>query len=307
MKKVWAGYFAAAILALCAVPVYADDYTPEGYRIVGEGVDYMSSGEAGWVQVLNSWRYRDGHGSFLTSRWEYLDGIWYRFNEYGYMQTGFYDENGITYYLKPDGAMACNETLILNDGQWYFNADGAGSLLGSAEGENVQVPAAWPYKQITPVPPENEKSEEYHALDQVCDGILAAITTPEMSKRQKAERIYAYVRGNFTYAGHSRTRDWVHEAYQGLRANHGDCYTYYAAAQALLIRAGIRCIEVIRNTDNDHFWELVELEDGWWHFDTTPRRVGGYYCLWSDAQMDAFSAQHGGCFAFDHSLYPPTP
>ena len=167
--------------------------------------------------------------------------------------------------------------------------------------------SSWPYKAITYVPSDSEKSAEYKLLDSICDSILSGIVNNGMTKRQKAEAIYAYVRGHFTYSGHSATRDWVHEAYQGLRSKHGDCFTYYASAQALLTRVGINCIEVIRSTDADHWWEMVEVEDGWWHFDTTPRKVGGYYCLWSDAQMDSFSAAHGNCFAFDHSLYPRTP
>ena len=128
-----------------------------------------------------------------------------------------------------------------------------------------------------------------------------------MSERQKAEAIYAWVRGNFRYAGHSASRDWPSEAYRSLRSHHGDCFSFYSAANALLSRAGIPSIEVIRSTDADHYWNLVRVDGNWYHFDTTPRSVGGYYCLWTDAQMNAFSNRHKGCFHFDASLYPRTP
>lgn len=142
----------------------------------------------------------------------------------------------------------------------------------------------------------------------MADAVLAGIVNDSMTQRQKAEAVYAWIRGSFRYSGHSATRDWVQEAYQGIRRRHGDCYTYFAVSQELLTRCGIPCIEVIRYTDNDHYWNLVQLEDGsWYHFDTTPRRAGGYFCLWTDAQMLDYSARHGNSFAFDRSLYPPTP
>ena len=186
------------------------------------------------------------------------------------------------------------ERRVVNGVTYNFDSTGAGTV-------------AWPYKSPVVIPPEDQKSELQKALDAVCDGILAQITNSSMGERQKAEAIYRWVRGNLRYSGHSATRDWVTEAYQGFRRRHGDCYTYFSVSQALLTRAGLPSIEVIRNTDNDHYWNMTQVDGVWYHFDTTPRSWGGWFCLLTDAQMAAYSAAHRGCFSFTHRLYPPSP
>ncbi|MCD8083981.1 MAG: hypothetical protein LUE86_10875 [Clostridiales bacterium] len=253
----------------------------------------LSANYNGWMKDDIGWYYRLSGGSFVTNAWRQINGSWYYFDADGYMQTGALVQGGVFYYLKGNGEMARNETLTVDGVSYQFDENGAGT-------------ANWPYKSVTVIPPEEEKTDMEKTVDAMCDQILAGLVNEGMSKRQKATAIYGWVRGSFRYTGSSATRDWVTEAYQGLRSKHGDCYTYFAVSQALLTRAGIRCIEVVR-VDNDHFWNLVELEDGWWHFDTTPRRAGGYFCLWTDAQMADYSRRNGGCFEFDRSLYPATP
>lgn len=256
----------------------------------------------GWLLDDSGWQYRNLSQSLVTG-WKQIDGQWYYFDEAGYMKTGFVEVDGVTYYLDDNGVMVHDEIRVINGVPYEFESSGA--VAGNI---TVTVPTDWPYKPATEDVPETEKSDYRKAVDAMADSILAGIVNDSMNKRQKAEAIYAWVRGNFRYNGHSATRDWVEEAYQGLRRRHGDCYTYFSVSQELLIRCGIPSIEVIRYTDNNHYWNLVQLDDGnWYHFDTTPRRAGGYFCLWTDAQMLHYSAAHNNCFAFDRALYPPTP
>jgi len=269
----------------------------------------------GWMRDDTGWYYRNPGQGYATG-WKKIDGEWYYFDEAGYMKTGLVDIGGTLYYLEDSGAMVHDDSRTVNGVAYYFDSLG-GANTGAEEaalaaalsrGNTDIADGEWPYKPVTRILPEEEKPELQKELDAMADTILAGIVNDSMTKRQKAEAVYAWIRGNFRYTGHSATRDWVEEAYQGIRRRHGDCYTYFAVSQELLTRCGIPCIEVIRNTDNDHYWNLVQLEDGnWYHFDTTPRRAGGYFCLWTDAQMLSYSAQHGNSFAFDRSLYPPTP
>lgn len=248
----------------------------------------------GWMYDDVTWYYRFSNGKFAANGWYYIDRNWYYFDEVGYMKTGLIQDNGITYYLTDSGAMAHDTQLTINGITYDFDSSGAAT-------------AQWPYKPLSTVAPEQQEMWD-NTVAGMADSILSGLINDSMTPREKATAIYAWVRGSFRYTGHSATRDWVQEAYQGIRSRHGDCYTYFAVSQALLMRAGIPCIEVIRYTDNDHYWNLVQLEDGnWYHFDTTPRRAGGYFCLWTDAQMLSYSARHGGSFEFDRSLYPPTP
>lgn len=263
-------------------------FSPNGEAVM------LSNTYTGWMQDDTGRYYRLSNGSYIRNKWEQIDGEWYLFDEAGYMKTGLVVVDGNTYYLdETTGAMAHDVQRTVNGITYTFDSSGA---------------AAWPYKEITIDIPDSEKTEFRKTVDSMADSILAGLITDSMSKQQKAEKIYAWIRSNFRYSGHSATRDWVEEAYQGFRKRHGDCYTYFAVSQELLVRAGIPSIEVIRYTDNDHYWNLVQMDDGsWYHFDATPRSAGGYFCLWTDAQMLDYSSKHKGCFAFDRSLYPATP
>ncbi len=269
----------------------------------------------GWMKDDVGWYYRNPGQSYAVG-WKKIGGEWYYFDEAGYMKTGLINVDGVLYFLEESGAMIHDGVRTVNgvtyifdsSGGAYVGAEAAVQAAASYGGDGTIGNGEWPYKPITQILPEDQKSEFQKQVDAMADSILAQIVNDSMTKRQKAEAIYGWIRGSFRYSGHSATRDWVQEAYQGLRRRHGDCYTYFAVSQELLTRCGIPCIEVIRYTDNDHYWNLVQLEDGnWYHFDTTPRRAGGYFCLWTDAQMLSYSASHGGSFAFDRSLYPPTP
>ena len=249
---------------------------------------------SGWMKDDISRYYRLADGSYLDNGWNNIDNDWYYFNEQGYVQTGMLELDGVLYYLKENGVMAQDETLKVDEKTYEFDSTGAGTEI-------------WPYKPITVIPPDDQKSDLHKTLDGMCDQILAGITNDGMTKRQKAEAIYRWIRSNFRYAGSSASRDWVQEAYVGLIRRRGDCYTYYSVSQALLTRCGIQSIEVIRCTDNHHYWNLINCGDGWYHFDATPRASPGYFCMWTDAQMLQYSAIYDNCFFFDPLLYPRTP
>lgn len=164
---------------------------------------------SGWMFDDTGWYYRLPDGSFITDGWEQIDGRWFFFDPIGYMETGLINWNGTAYYLDDaSGAMVTDASRVVDGVTYNFDASGAGTV-------------AWPYKSPVVIPPEEEKSELQKTVDAVCDGILAQITNSSMGERQKAEAIYRWVRGNLRYSGHSSTRDWVTEAYQGFRRRHG--------------------------------------------------------------------------------------
>ncbi len=106
-------------------------------------------------------------------------------------------------------------------------------------------------------------------LDGVVEEIFDAILTPEMSKYEQAQAIFTYVNNNITYVATSDKTDWVRGAYLGLTRGKGDCYNYWAASKALLTAAGIDNLDLEREGgDSLHFWNLVNVGDGWYHFDT---------------------------------------
>lgn len=101
-----------------------------GAKHDGSGATKASSVvyRAEWMQDNIGWWYRREDGSYPANTWwqDPADGIWYYFNEQGYMVTGWIDWNGSRYYCLPSGAMATGENII--DGVVY-HFDGSGALM----------------------------------------------------------------------------------------------------------------------------------------------------------------------------------
>lgn len=148
--------------------------------------------------------------------------------------------------------------------------------------------------------------ERTDRLDDMANQILSKIIDESWSDVKKAEAIYKYIRKNYSYVDHSDKSSWTKSAEYGLRYQSGDCFTYYAAARILLTRAGIPNI-MIKKVDgysSRHWWNLVYVKGGWYHFDTTPRKKQAYFCLLTDSQLLEYSGKNGNCHDFDGSLYP---
>lgn len=150
-------------------------------------------------------------------------------------------------------------------------------------------------------------------LETLADEVLAKITTPEMTLREKAWEIYEYENKLLTYTGISDKTDWMFEAYNGLTNKVGDCFTYFSMSELLLNRIGMETMRVERLTkpgEAKHYWHLVNYGEGWYHFDACihiPKLVS---FMLTDAEMDAFSARVGKdnyYYRFDKANYPRTP
>lgn len=144
--------------------------------------------------------------------------------------------------------------------------------------------------------------DEVNAL---ADAVLAGIVTEDMSDRDKAWAIYTYIRRNVGYINHSEKGDWVRAAYEGLAKRQGDCYVYACTAKALLTRAGIKNMDIAKiPTRREHYWNLVDVGDGWYHFDTTPRTDHTVFFLWTDAELMEYSNVHYRSHNYDPEAYP---
>lgn len=273
---------------MLAMPFQAEAATIEAGSTRAGAVS--GPGAANWERDETGWVYRYADGTCARSEWILSSGKWYYMGETGYMKTGLLTLDGITYYLEDEtGAMVSSESRVVNGITYDFDESGIGSMQ-------------WAFKQPLAVPPEAEKTEFHKNVDAMADSVLAGIIHDGMNQREKATAIYWWVKQNMTYSGFSPVGDWVNGAYDGLRRHRGDCYTYYSLSAELLTRAGFQTIEVIRSSDNNHYWNLVNVDGAWYHFDPCPRRNGGEWCLVTDAQLAGQSSH-----VFDHSLYPPTP
>ena len=144
--------------------------------------------------------------------------------------------------------------------------------------------------------------DEVNALG---DSVLAKIINENMTGLEKVEAIYTYIMGHISYINDSDKGDWVQAAYEGLMNRKGDCYVYASTAKLLLTRAGITNMDIEKiPSDTLHYWNLVDLGEGWYHFDTTPRKDHPRIFMWDDRQMMEYSESHDKSHNYDHSLYP---
>lgn len=147
---------------------------------------------------------------------------------------------------------------------------------------------------------------DINEVNAMADSVIVGIITPEMGEREKITAIYNYVRNHVKYINSSAKGNYVRAAYEGLVDGKGDCYVFASTSKVLLTRAGITNMDIEKiPTKTMHYWNLVFVDGGWYHFDTTPRKDRPVILMWTDAQLMDFSARHNNCHDYDHSLYPP--
>ena len=145
------------------------------------------------------------------------------------------------------------------------------------------------------------------ALDIVADQLLSEILTDGMDDYQKAKAIYQFCRYRIGYVDTSEKDEWTRAAWQGLTKRSGDCYVYCMTSRELLTRAGITnmVIERIPRGNSMHYWNLIDIGEGWHHFDTTPRAgtTRSFFYL-TDSELMSYSDNHRGTHNYDRSKYP---
>ena len=146
---------------------------------------------------------------------------------------------------------------------------------------------------------------KYGEMDRLADGILSRIVQKNWSKFKKATAIYDYTRRVISYVNTSDKSDWQKEAVKAMTLGIGDCFTYYSLARALLTRAGIPNIEVTRyRGEGHHWWNMVYVRGGWYHYDCFPRMAGDRYCMITDAQLKEYSRTHGNKYIWNYKALP---
>lgn len=145
-------------------------------------------------------------------------------------------------------------------------------------------------------------------VEEMVEELLQRITTPEMTPHEVVRAIYDHVKRNVIY-GSGRVRNNIpYAAYRGIRFGSGDCYTFFALANTLLNAAGIENIPVqrIAGTPTTHFWSLVNIGEGWYHFDPMPRNdfSTGFMLTEAQAQAQTRVSSIEGYYEYDRSLYP---
>lgn len=144
-----------------------------------------------------------------------------------------------------------------------------------------------------------------NVVNAMADAVLANILTEGMTPVEKARAIFNYVTRHISYISDSDKSNPIRAAYEGLNDKKGDCYVYASTAKVLLTRAGITNMDIAKIPAKTlHYWNLVDLGEGWFHFDTTPRTDHPTIFMWTDAQMMDYSVRHNNSHNYDHDSYP---
>jgi len=147
-------------------------------------------------------------------------------------------------------------------------------------------------------------------VNEMADGILSRITNQNMSKYEKAKAIFYWIHGKMKYSASVCPREIAQAAYNCFHRGTGDCYTYMAASRVLLTRAGIDNMTVTRiDAPVQHYWNIVNVGDGWYHFDPSPN---GYVSIdrkfmFTESQAREFSRITPTAYEnyrYDKSLVP---
>ncbi len=137
------------------------------------------------------------------------------------------------------------------------------------------------------------------------DKLLAQLLTDSMSQYEQAKAIYDWCHSKIAYSDGTPKTNWVQGAYRGLVNRKGDCYTYAATAKCLLTRAGIKNMDIEKiPAKSMHYWNLIDIGDGWHHFDTCRRKDGSTFFYKTDAELMEYSNTHNKSHNYDRSLYP---
>ncbi len=149
---------------------------------------------------------------------------------------------------------------------------------------------------------ESTVSEE--DLEALVDEIFAEIMTPDMTVAQQAEAIFNYVYNHVIYVGFSDKTDWRSEAYRGITTGYGDCFTIYSVEYLLLSHIDCEVLSIERYgwAGSEHYWCLVNLGTGWYHFDAISVGPEHYRAFMkTDAELRALSNYY---WDYNEAVYP---
>ena len=148
-----------------------------------------------------------------------------------------------------------------------------------------------------------EPTHSQEELDKLADEVFKKILTDDMSVAEEIEAIYYYVRRNIRYKNFSDKTDWMGEAYRGLTELKGDCFTYYSVAYLLLSKIDCEILSVERiGGETHHYWLLVNIGTGWYHYDCCPNHVFGTCFMQTNEQLHVGDGI--AYWRYDEDAYP---
>ena len=163
---------------------------------------------------------------------------------------------------------------------------------------------------VKPKPAVDMKAVEAYN-DKRAKEILAEITDDSMDTMQKAFAIYLWAKSSIIYIGDSDKSNYKAAAKEGFEKMSGDCYTYYAVSKVLLEKiGGVKIFDMVKLRESSdqprHFWMLINIGTGWYHFDSTPYKDGyDYFFMVTEDELKAWDDKYRpGCHNYSAEGVP---
>ncbi|MBO4761962.1 MAG: hypothetical protein J5499_00905 [Lachnospiraceae bacterium] len=154
--------------------------------------------------------------------------------------------------------------------------------------------------EVTVVVREREEVTQ-EMLDARADEIIEKVLGDAPRDMEALETLFKWTKKNIHYVNYFEQNDDISAAWEGLVYERGDCYVYACASKELLTRAGFKN-DMIRTAR--HYWNLVDLGEGWYHYDTCPRKDKPYFFMWGDNELMEYSKANGNSHDYDHTKWP---
>lgn len=209
-------------------------------------------------------------------------------------------------------------TGVCNETSWYRIEieDGVGYVSNNyLSKEIVAIVEEVAEDDIQEEPEKIEESQNLkfdtgdEQLNNQCDAILKEILTENMSTTNQLWAVYQWVTTSIRYKGGTPIVNWAEVAKTAFDERSGNCYAFCCTSKALLTRLGYH-IQIVERSDQEHYWDLVQVNGNWYHFDATPG-WGATRFMWTDEQMLSYSYEYDSGhyleYFWDQSKYPATP
>jgi FOG: Glucan-binding domain (YG repeat) len=262
--------------------------------------------KTGWMKEGNTSYYLDSNGSMATG-WRNLNGKWYYFNSSGAMRKGWLQDSGNWYFLKfENGEMLANDYAI--DGH-YVDSSGAWSVdrtwneVAKAHDFPTNVEAITRTTYIRNWSTDWQRNfAGYGVNDNKITAVIAgqenisALNDKEIevysvvktfmdnnikdtdSEYDKVVKITKFIWGKAKYDTNKENVNATGQVIVGgpyaiLIAGKGICSDYAKTFKMLANIAGLESYH-IGSMRAWHEWNLVRVEDEWYHIDTTEMAIG---------------------------------
>lgn len=224
-----------------------------------EGVSWEAGGSSGQLQLIFTFPYDDENQYTVVTRSTdefkkaLSDGFYNRTQNINIIYKGIIEDSDI---------IDAQSSILNND--TYMN------LCIDKCDCNVMINEDMEISAINFICNYKTTKEEEAFIDKKVEEIISLLIYTDMTDDEKEKLIHDYVIYNVLYSGEEE----YGSAYGALYYGRTKCDGYAMLTHKMLKAAGIENIIV---TNEDHAWNVVKINDKWYHLDTT----------WDDRENDS--------------------